>query len=42
MLYAMYAYAATDGSGTHLVTGGNDGKVKMWDAEVSIKPVTVS
>ncbi|CAM9588870.1 unnamed protein product [Discosporangium mesarthrocarpum] len=33
-LYAIYAYPAPDGSGTCLITGGGDGKVKMWDAEL--------
>lgn len=33
-VYALYAYPASDGSGTCLVTGGGDGKVKTWDAEV--------
>lgn len=33
-VYALYAYPAPDGSGTCLVTGGGDGKVKTWDAEV--------
>lgn len=35
-VYALYAYAAADGSGTCLVTGGGDGKVKTWDSEASI------
>lgn len=35
-VYALYAYPAADGSGTCLVTGGGDGKVKTWDSEASI------
>ncbi|CAM9284992.1 unnamed protein product, partial [Choristocarpus tenellus] len=35
-VYAIYAYPADDGSGTSLVTGGADGKVKMWDAELGL------
>lgn len=33
-VYALYAYPAPDGSGTCVVSGGADGKVKTWDAEV--------
>lgn len=36
-LYAMYAYTASEGQGTSLITGGSDGKVKIWDAEVGTK-----
>lgn len=34
-VYALYVYPAPDGSGTCVVTGGGDGKVKTWDSEVS-------
>lgn len=40
-VYALYAYQASDGSGTCLVTGGGDGKVKTWDAEVTPTTPTV-
>ena len=33
-VYAVYAYPSPDGSGTCLITGGGDGKVKTWDSEV--------
>lgn len=33
-VYAMYAYPSPDGSGTCLITGGGDGKIKTWDSEV--------
>ncbi|CAN0084749.1 unnamed protein product, partial [Hapterophycus canaliculatus] len=33
-VYALYVYPAPDGSGTCLVTGGGDGKIKTWDSEV--------
>ncbi|CAM9415834.1 unnamed protein product, partial [Ectocarpus fasciculatus] len=35
-VYALYAYPAPGGSGTCLVTGGGDGKVKTWDAELGM------
>ncbi|CAN0143424.1 unnamed protein product [Ectocarpus sp. 13 AM-2016] len=35
-VYALYAYPAPDGSGTCLVTGGGDGKIKTWDAELGM------
>lgn len=40
-VYALYAYQAPDDSGTCLVTGGGDGKVKTWDAEVTPTTPTV-
>lgn len=39
-VYAMYAYPAPDESGMCLLTGGGDGKVKTWDAEVLYALVT--
>lgn len=33
-VYALYVYPAPDGSGSCVVTGGGDGKVKTWDSEV--------
>lgn len=41
-VYALYAYPAADGSGTCLVTGGGDGKVKTWDSEVHIRSDTIA
>ncbi|CAM9609602.1 unnamed protein product [Scytosiphon promiscuus] len=35
-VYALYVYPAPDGSGTCLVTGGGDGKIKTWDSELGV------
>lgn len=37
-IYGMYTYAGGDesgGTGTCLITGGRDGKIKTWNAEVN-------